>query len=126
MFYPLLGMTAALWLIVAPFFGFETGLRADLSWAAGILCVGLSFASIWRFAAGVGMAVIGAILWAANLLVEGSFAGVASYAVCAAALVVAGMSPRVASTTEPVSTGTHPVNTRLSHEPPSSRQGAAR
>ena len=117
MSYPILGMTAALWLMVAPLMGIETGFRAHLSLATGIVTLVLSVASIWRFSAGVAMAAVALLLAVVNLLAPASMGGLASYAFCAAALAIAGMSPRPTTMTAHAA-GEHPVNTRLSHEPP--------
>lgn len=115
MSYPIVGFMAALWLIVAPLLGIETGFRAGVSVLCGAAAILLALVSIWRFAAGIGLAVVALVLQLVNLLVAGTFGGVASFAFCTAALAVAGMAPHPRVTAAPAS---HHENTPISHEPP--------
>jgi hypothetical protein len=108
-------MAAALWLVVAPLLGIETGFRAGLSVACGVAAILLSLASIWRFGAGIALTALAFLLSLVNFLVEGTFGGMASYASCAVALAVAGMAPIPHSASAPTSSD---ENTPLSHDRP--------
>jgi hypothetical protein len=101
MIFPALGMMSAAWLLIVSFLGLETGFRADLALAAGLIAFPLALASVWSFRAGIVMTAIGVMVAIANLLLPTS-GGLASLAVAAAAMAVAGMAPQPVVETTPI------------------------
>ena len=101
MLFPALGMTTAVWLMIVPLFGLETGYRAGLSVATGILALPLALGSVWSFRAGIGLAVLAMILCLVDFTVSAPIGAIANYATCCAALAIAGMAPRPVSTFAP-------------------------
>lgn len=98
MLFHALGMTAATWLMMSPLFGLETGFRAGISVAAGILALPLAFASIWSVRSGVALTAVGMILCFIDLATGSSIGSMANYATCGSALAIAGMAPVPVST----------------------------
>lgn len=98
MLFPALGTMAATWLIMVPLFGLETGFRADLSIAAGILALPLALWSGWSSRAGVAVTVLGLILCLVNFTVAAPIGSLANFATCCTALAISGMAPRPQST----------------------------
>lgn len=101
MIFPALGMMSAAWLFIVSFLGLETGFRADLAVATGLIAFPLALASVWSFRAGIVMTAIGVILAIANLLLP-TTGSLASLAVASAALAIAGMAPEPVVENRPV------------------------
>jgi len=100
MLFPALGTVTAMWLLFTPLIGLETGFRATVAVAFGLAALVLAPLSVRFRSAGLGLAVLGAVLSVINFieLGTGGMNGMngmmmASFASCAVALVIAGMAP---------------------------------
>ena len=126
MLFPALGMSAATWLMMSPLFGLETGLRAGISVAAGILALPLAVGSIWSARAGAALTAVGMILCFIDLTTGSSISSMANYAACGSALAIAGMAPMPASTFTVAAADDAPTaRTRTVSEPLSASKAAA-
>lgn len=94
MFFPALGMTAAMWLLMGSLMELELGARAVLTVGVGAAALVLSVLSFRYRSAAWGVAAIGFLLGVVNLFLSGSIAACASAATCAVALVAAGAAPQ--------------------------------
>jgi hypothetical protein len=98
MWFPVLGMTTAVWLLSAPFVGLEVGLRAGLSVAMGCAALFLAPMAVWSPACQRWLGILGGILGFANFGMSGGVGAEASFAVSAIALLFAGMAPHPITT----------------------------
>lgn len=97
MLFPALGLTTAIWLLMGPFMGIETGARAVLTVGVGALVAVMAPLALRYRAAAWAVVALGAALGVANLLMSVSIASDASLATAAFALVLAGAAPQPVS-----------------------------
>jgi len=93
MFAPALGATTAVWLMLAPALNLESGPRATLSIASGVVAFVLAPAGVWSRAARVATAWLGLALALVNFVLPCSIEALASLATCGMALIMAGIAP---------------------------------
>ena len=98
MWFPVLGMTTAIWLLSASLVGLEVGLRAGLAVAVGSAALMLAPLAVWSPACQRGLGILGAILGFANFGLSGGVTAEASFVVSAIALLFAGMAPHPITT----------------------------
>jgi hypothetical protein len=118
MLFPALGMTTAMWLLVGPLLGVETGLRAALTVGVGFVALVLSPLSLWSRRAGQGLAALGILLGLANFVLFAPIGAYASLASCATALIAAGMAPAPSPVREPAAVA-EPVPAPVAKRPSS-------
>ena len=94
MLFPALGMTTAVWLVSAALLGLETGFRAEFTVTLAVAVMVLAPLSVWYQRAGFAMAALGIALGFANFGLSAPLGALASGAMCAVTLILAGMAPR--------------------------------
>jgi hypothetical protein len=93
MLFPALGLSAAMWLIVTPLLGIETGFRADLAVTAGMLAIVLLPIGIWVRKASAAAGAVGIVLGFANFFLDAPIGSYASLATCGVTLLIGAMAP---------------------------------
>lgn len=96
---PVIGVMTAVWLMLAPAMEVETGARAYLAIAAGVVAFVLSPVGIWSRGARVALASVGFVLALANFFLPCSVGALASLATCGVTLIIAGIAPAPVVTT---------------------------
>ncbi len=104
MFYPALAMTTAVWLITAPLMEVEVGPMAVLSIVAGCAAWVLASLGYWSRTSQRSLAVLGALLGAANILLPSTVGTEAACAVSSMVLIIAGVAPMSAKRGVPART----------------------
>ena len=100
MLFPAIGLTTAVWLLMAPLLGLEEGVRAGVGIAVGVAVLVLLPIGFWNRRANVATAALGIFMGFANFFLAASTLAYASFATCAVLLILAGLPPW------PVVTGT--------------------
>lgn len=93
MLFPAIGLTTAVWLLMAPLLGLETGFRAGLGMAIGLAVAVLLPLGYVNRRANVATAALGIFMGFANFFLPASTLAYASFATCAALLILAGLPP---------------------------------
>lgn len=93
MFSPAIGATTAIWLMLAPALELESGPRAYLSIASGVIAFVLAPAGLWSRTARVAIAWLGLTLALVNFVLPCSIEALASLATSGLALILAGIAP---------------------------------
>jgi hypothetical protein len=91
MLFPAIGLTTAVWLLMAPLLGLETGFRAGLGIAVGVAVAVLLPLGYLDRRANVATAALGIFMGFANFFLPAPTLAYASYATCAVLLIVAGL-----------------------------------
>lgn len=94
MLFPALGLTTAMWLLMGPLMGVETGGRAVLTVTVGVLVLVFGILGVRYRAAAWVVAALGGLLGFVNLLTSAPIESCASLATCAVALLAAGAAPQ--------------------------------
>lgn len=94
MLFPVIGAVSAMWLLISPLIELETGVRALLAVSVGAAALVLAPLGIWSRRARSALAALGWIIGLANFVLLPQMGGLANFAVCGVALVVAGMAPQ--------------------------------
>jgi hypothetical protein len=93
MLSPAFGAITAVWLMLVPALQLETGARAHVAIASGVIAFVLSPLSVWsRTARGV-MAWVGLTLALVNFFLPCPIEALANFATCGMALILAGLAP---------------------------------
>jgi hypothetical protein len=93
MLFQAFGTLTAIWLLMSPLLELETGFRSGLAVSVGLAALLLAPLGFWhRWANGL-LAGLGAVLMFANFIQAPPIPSMANFAVCAVALVAAGMAP---------------------------------
>ena len=100
MLFPAIGLSTAVWLLMAPLLGLEDGVRAGLGIAVGLAVAVLMPLGFRYPRANVATAALGIFMGFANFFLPASTPAYASFATCAVLLILAGLPPW------PVVTGT--------------------
>ena len=91
MLFPAIGLTTAVWLLMAPLLGLESGVRAGLGIAVGVaVAVLLPLGFLYR-RANVATAALGIFMGFANFFLPGPTLALASFATCSVLLILAGL-----------------------------------
>ena len=90
MLFPALGMTTAVYLMMTPLLGLESGLRAVLCVGVGVACAVLAPLSVRYSKAGAWMTALGIVLGTANLVVDAPIGAFASLSIAALGLLFGG------------------------------------
>jgi hypothetical protein len=93
MLSPALGAVTAVWLMLAPALELETGARAYLAIASGIVAFVLSPLSIWSRPARGALASVGLAIALLNFFLPCSIEALANLATCGMTLILAGLAP---------------------------------
>lgn len=93
MLSPALGAITAVWLMLVPALQLETGARAYLAIASGVVAFVLSPLSVWSGTARGVMAWVGLTVALLNFFMPGSIEALANFATCGMCLIVAGLAP---------------------------------
>ena len=93
MLFPAIGLTTAVWLLMAPLLGLETGFRAGLGMAIGLAVAVLLPLGYVNRRANVATAALGIFMGFANFFMPASTLAYASFATCGVLLILAGLPP---------------------------------
>jgi len=101
---PALAATTAIWLLLAPVLGLQSGPRSTIGVAVGVAALLLAPLGMWTRGARAALGALGLALALVNLVLPGSIGSLADFATCAAALMIAGglPAPEVAALAIPV------------------------
>ena len=91
MLFPAIGLTTAVWLLMAPLLGLEDGVRAGLGIAVGVAVAVLLPLGFLDRRANVATAALGIFMGFANFFMPASTLAYASFATCAVLLIMAGL-----------------------------------
>jgi hypothetical protein len=93
MFPAILGGTTAVWLLLAPGLGLQSGPRSAVAVFVGVAALALAPLANWRRAPRALLAALGLALALVNFALPGSAGALADFATCAVALIIAGLAP---------------------------------
>ena len=91
MIFPAIGLTTAVWLLMAPLLGLESGVRAGLGIAVGVAVAVLMPLGFLYRRANVATAALGIFMGFANFFMPGTTLAYASFATCSVLLIYAGL-----------------------------------
>ena len=91
MLFPAIGLTTAMWLLMAPLLGLEDGVRAGLGIAVGLAVAVLMPLGYRYHRANVATAALGIVLGFANFVLPPTTLAGASFATCGVLLIMAGL-----------------------------------
>jgi hypothetical protein len=91
MLFPAIGLTTAVWLLMAPLLGLEVGVRAGLGIAVGLATLVLLPLGYLDRRANVATAALGIFMGFANFFLPAPTLALASFATCAVLLIFAGL-----------------------------------
>ena len=91
MLFPAIGLTTAVWLLMAPLLGLETGVRAGVGITVGLAVAVLLPLGYLNQRANVATAAFGIFMGFANFFLPATTLAYASFATCAVLLIVAGL-----------------------------------
>ena len=93
MLSPAFAAVTAVWLMLAPALGLETGARAYLAIASGVVAFVLSPLSVWSGQARAAVASVGLVLALGNFFLPCPIEALANFATCGMARILAGLAP---------------------------------
>jgi hypothetical protein len=86
-------MTIAIWLLSVPLLGLETGSRAALCVAVGLVALVASPLAFWFRRPAVVLVALGILIGFANFALDAPMVAAASLAACSVGLIAAGAAP---------------------------------
>ncbi len=111
MFFSAVGMMTAMWLVISPLLGVDTGFRAGLAVAIGIVAMILAPLGLWSPAARRVVVWAGLLLAFVNFVVPGTVLGMANFAACGSFLIIGALAPQPVVEVPVVATAHAPVKT---------------
>ena len=93
MLFSAIGLTTAVWLLMAPLLGFEVGARAGFGVIVGLGAAVLLAVGFLKPRANVAAAGLGIVMGFANFFMPATVFAYASFATCSIMLILAGLPP---------------------------------
>ena len=93
MLFPAIGLTTAMWLLMAPLFGLEDGVRAGMGIVVGLAAAVLLPIGFFDRRANIATAALGIVMGFANFFLPAPTLALASFATCSIMLMLASLAP---------------------------------